>query len=44
MELKEREERRKNILIRGLEMKEGKRKEAVEEVLEKMEEWRSTEE
>ena len=33
MERKEREERRKNVIIRGLEVKEGKRREAVEEVL-----------
>jgi len=33
MEKKEREERRKNVIIRGLEVKEGKRKEAVEEIL-----------
>lgn len=37
MELKEREERKKNILIRWLEMKERKRKKAVEKVLERME-------
>jgi len=33
MEKKEREERRKNVIIRGLEVKEGKRKEAVEKIL-----------
>ncbi|CAL1672975.1 unnamed protein product [Lasius platythorax] len=33
LETKEREERRKNIIIRGLEVKEGKRKEAVEELM-----------
>lgn len=37
MELKEREERKKNILIRGLGMKEGKRRDAVEEMLERIE-------
>lgn len=34
MELRAREERKKNILIRVLEVKEGKRREAVEELLE----------
>jgi len=33
LEMKEREERRRNIVIRGLEVREGKRREAVEEVL-----------
>lgn len=33
MERKEREERRKNVIIRALEVKEGRRREAVEEVL-----------
>jgi len=33
MERKEREKRRKNLVIRGLEVKEGKRREAVEEIL-----------
>lgn len=33
MEMKEREERRKNFLIKVLEVKEGKRREAVEEIL-----------
>jgi len=32
--VKEREERRRNIIIKGAEVKEGKRKEAVEEVIE----------
>lgn len=34
MEMKEREERKKNILIRGVKIKEEKRKEAVEEIME----------
>lgn len=34
LERKEREERRRNIVIRGVEVKEGKREEAVEEILE----------
>jgi len=33
LEMKEREERRKNIVIRGLEVREGRRREAVDEVL-----------
>lgn len=33
MEIREREERRKNFLIKGLEIKERKRREAVEEML-----------
>jgi len=33
LEFKEREERRKNIIIKGVEVKEGKRREAVEEVI-----------
>lgn len=37
MELKEREERKRNILIRRVEVKEGKRREAVEEMLERIE-------
>lgn len=36
MEKRERENRRRNIVIRGLEIKEGKRKEEIEMVLEKM--------
>lgn len=34
--MKEREERRKNIIIKGLEVREGKRREAVKEVLRKV--------
>jgi len=34
MEMKEREERRKNLVIRGLEVKEGKRRKAAEELAE----------
>lgn len=37
MELKKREERKRNILIRRIEVKEGKRREAVEEMLERIE-------
>lgn len=33
MEMKNREERRKNLIIRGIAVKEGKRKKAVEEAL-----------
>lgn len=33
IELREREKRRKNIILKGMEMKNGKRREAVEEVL-----------
>lgn len=33
LERKESEERRRNVVIRGIKMREGKRKEAVEEVL-----------
>lgn len=33
IEMKEREERKRNLLIRGLRVKEGKRKEAVEEIM-----------
>jgi len=33
MEMKERKERRKNLVIRGLEVKEGKRRKAVEDIL-----------
>jgi len=36
LERKERQERRKNIIIRGLEVKEGKRREKVEEVMERI--------
>lgn len=36
MEMKERKERRRNIVIRGLKVREGRRREAVEEVLEKI--------
>lgn len=35
--MREREERKKNILIKGLETKERKRREAVEELLEGIE-------
>jgi len=34
MESREREKRRRNIIIKGMEAKEGKRREAVEEILE----------
>lgn len=37
MELKERDDRKRNIIIRGLEVKEGKRREAVEETFERIE-------
>lgn len=37
MELKERADRKRNIIIRGLEVKEGKKREAVEETLERIE-------
>lgn len=33
MEMREREERRKNIIIKGVKVKNGRRREAVEEVL-----------
>jgi len=33
LERKEREERKRNLIIRGLEVKEGKRKEAVDELM-----------
>ncbi|XP_011702471.1 PREDICTED: trichohyalin-like [Wasmannia auropunctata] len=36
LEIKEREERRKNIVIKGLEVKEEKRREAVEELMKRM--------
>lgn len=36
MEMREREERRKNFLIKGLEVKEGKRREAVELIMKAM--------
>lgn len=36
LEKKEREKRRRNIIIKGLEEREGKRREAVEEVLRKI--------
>lgn len=34
--MKEREERKKNIIIKGLEVREGKRREAVKELLRKV--------
>jgi len=34
LEMKERQESKKNITIRGLEVREGKRKEMVEDILE----------
>lgn len=37
MELKERDDRKRNIIIRELEVKEGKRREAVEETFERIE-------
>lgn len=37
IEKREREDRKKNIVIKGLEVKEGRRKEAVEEIMEKIE-------
>lgn len=37
MELKERADRKRNIIIRGLEVKEGKKREAMEETLERIE-------
>jgi len=36
LESKERQDRRRNVMIKGLEVKEGKRREAVEEVFEKI--------
>jgi len=33
LEVKERKERRKNVIIKGVEVKDGKRKEAVEEMI-----------
>jgi len=36
MERKERQERRRNVIVRGIEVREGKRRETVEEVLERI--------
>lgn len=36
LEQKEREDRRKNVLIKGMEVREGRRREAVEGILEKI--------
>lgn len=35
IEVKERQERKKNVIIRGIEVREGKRKEAVEEIFDR---------
>lgn len=37
LEVKEREERRKNVIVRGIEVKEGRKQEAVEKMLRVME-------